>query len=69
VTPSRPARWIGIRQGRRTEVYRVAAGLPVRVSTDRNVRIAGSSATFDVGEYDAPGRLLVRRTIVARVSG
>jgi hypothetical protein len=69
VTPTRRARWIGIRQGRRSELYRVAAGLPVRVSSDRNVRIAGSSATFDVSEYDVRGRLVGRRTIVARVSG
>jgi hypothetical protein len=69
VTPARRARWIGILQGRRTELYRVAAGLPVRVSTDRNVRIRGSSATFFVRQYDAHGRLLARQTAVARVAG
>jgi hypothetical protein len=69
VTPSRRARWIGVVQGRRTELYRVAAGLAVRVSTDRNVRIAGSSATFFVRQYDADRRLFVRRTVVAHVAG
>jgi hypothetical protein len=69
VTPRRRARWIGILQGRRTELYRVAAGLPVRVSSDRNVRVSGSTATFFVRQYDAHGTLLVRQTIVARVAG
>jgi hypothetical protein len=69
VTPRRHARWIGVRQGRRTELYRVVAGLPVRVASDRHLRVSGSSATFFVRQYDARGRLLVRQTIVARVAG
>jgi hypothetical protein len=69
VTPGRQTRWIGILQGRRTQLYRVAAGLPVRVSTDRNVRIRGSSATFFVRQYDGRGKLIARHTIVARVAG
>ena len=69
VTPLRRARWVGILRGRRTELYRVAAGLPVRVATDRNVRVSGSSATFFVRQYDRQGRLLLRRAIVARVAG
>jgi hypothetical protein len=69
VTPRPAAHWIGVLQARRVELYRVAAGLPVRVASDRHVRISGSSATFFVREYDARGRLLARRTIVARVAG
>jgi hypothetical protein len=69
VTPRRGASWIGIAEGRRTRLYRVATTLPVRVSTDRNVRIRGSSATFFVRQYDARGGLLLRRTVVARVAG
>jgi hypothetical protein len=69
VTPRPGARWIGIRRGRHTELYRVAAGLPVRVSSDRNVRIRGSSATFFVRQYDARGRMIARQTVVARVAG
>jgi hypothetical protein len=69
VTPRPRARWIGVRQGRRIELYRVTAGLPVRVSSGRNVRIKGSSATFFVRQYDAGGRLVDRQTIVARVAG
>ena len=69
VTPRRHARWIGIATGRRTELYRVAAGLPVRVASGRNVHLSGSSATFFVTQYGARGRLLVRQTIVARVAG
>ena len=69
MTPRRRARWIGVAEGRRTQLYRVVAGLPVRVSSDRNVHNAGSSATFRVSQYDGRGRLLVRHTIVARVAG
>jgi hypothetical protein len=69
VTPRPRVRWIGIRQRRRIELYRVAAGLPVRVSSNRNVRITGSSATFFVRQYDARGRVIARQTIVARVAG
>jgi hypothetical protein len=69
VTPRRRTRWIGILAGRRTLLYRVAARLPVRVSTDRNVRIRGSSATFFVRHYDGGGRLRLRQTIAAHVAG
>jgi len=69
VTPRPAARWIGVLHGRRVEAYRVAAGLPIRVASDRHVRIAGSSATFFVRQYDARGRLLARQTIVAHVAG
>jgi hypothetical protein len=69
VTPRPRARWIGVVQGGRTELYRVAAGLPVRVASDRNVRISGSSATFFVRQYTAGGAVLVRQKIVARVAG
>jgi hypothetical protein len=69
VTPVRRARWIGVVTRGGTELYRVAADLPVRVSTDSNVRISGSRATFVVREYAAGGLVLRRRTIVARVAG
>lgn len=69
VTPARRARWIGVVAGGRTELYRVAGRLPVRVSTDRNVHIRGSTATFSVCQYAASGEVISRRTIVARVAG
>jgi hypothetical protein len=69
ITPAHRARWIGVAEGRRTVLYRVAAGLPVRVSTDRNVHIRGSTATFLVRQYAANGEVIRRRTIVARVAG
>jgi hypothetical protein len=69
VTPVRRARWIGVAAGDRTTLYRVAAGLPVRVSTDRNVRIRGSTATFVIRQYAGNGKVIRRRTIVARVAG
>jgi hypothetical protein len=69
VTPRRRARWIAVVEGRRSVLYRVVAGLPVRASSDRSVRIGGSSATFHLRQYDARGRLLGAQTIVARVAG
>jgi hypothetical protein len=69
VAPRRRARWIGVLEGRRIELYRVAARLPVRVASGQNVRITGSSATFFVRQYDGAGKLLVRQTIVAHVAG
>jgi hypothetical protein len=69
ITPRPAAQWVGVLQGRRVEVYRAAAGLPIRAASDRHVRIAGSSATFFVRQYDARGRVLARQTIVARVAG
>lgn len=70
VTPVRRARWIGVAVGDRTMLYRVvAARLPVRVSTDRNVRVRGSTATFVVRQYAADGEVIRRQKIVARVAG
>jgi hypothetical protein len=69
VTPARRAGWIGVVAGGRTELYRVAGRLPVRVSTDRNVHIRGSTATFFVRQYAASGEVISRRKIVARVAG
>jgi hypothetical protein len=69
VDPVRRARWIAVAAGGRTELYRVAAGLPVRVSTDRNVHVRGSTATFVIREYGANGEVIRSRRIVARVAG
>jgi hypothetical protein len=69
LTPRRRARWVAVLEGGRAVLYRVVAGLPVRVSSDRNIRVSGSSATFHVRQYDVRGRLLERGTIVARVAG
>jgi hypothetical protein len=69
ITPRPRARWIGILRAGRIELYRVAAGLPVRVSTDRNIRVTGSRATFFVRQYDGRRRLLVRQTLTAAVAG
>jgi len=49
------------------EVYRVAAGLPVRVSTGSGLGRLGS-ATFHVAQYDARGVLLVRKKVVAAIA-
>jgi hypothetical protein len=69
VTPRPRARWIGVVRVGGIDLYRVAGGLPVRVSSDRGVRLHGSRATFHVRQYDGRGRLVARETIDARVSG
>jgi hypothetical protein len=69
IDPVRRARLIGVAAGSRTELYRVAAGLPVRVSTDRNVHVRGSTATLVIREYGANGEVIRSRRIVARVAG
>ncbi len=69
VTPRRRAGWIGVVQRSRLELYRVAAGLPVRIASDRDVHVHGSSATFYVRQYAAAGKLLVSQTVAARVAG
>jgi hypothetical protein len=51
-----------------SEVHAVAAGLPVRVTTD-DVDPNGSGASFSVSEHASDGRRLRAYVLVARVSG
>ena len=65
--PARGARWVVVEEPGHTEVYEVAGGLPVRMTTER-VDHPTSSATFVVVQYAADGRELARgplRTVVA----
>jgi hypothetical protein len=64
--PDHAVRYVGVQQPGYTEVYEVAAGLPVRVSTND----AGESmATLRYAEYDDHGVLLRRATLRAFVAG
>lgn len=65
----RGARYIVVKQPGYAEVYEVAAGLPVRISTTTGVEIEGSRATFDVSEHDAEGGLLRKYRLEAAVAG
>jgi hypothetical protein len=61
-------RYVALREPGYTEVYEVAAGLPVRVTT-HDVDVGTSSATFHVEQYTAAGSRLVAETVRARVAG
>ncbi len=66
INPLPHARWIVVGQPGFREVYTVAAGLPVRVST---VSLIDPSRTvFHTAQYDPNGVLLARRTIIAAVA-
>jgi hypothetical protein len=69
VEPASGVQWIGVDQGRYTEVYEVLAGLPVRIASIRGVKAGRARATFDVTQYDAHGKELVRGKLEAAVAG
>ncbi len=68
IQPVPGARWIAIREPSYTELYEVAGGLPVRVTTSR-VHVRTSSATFEVVQYAPDGAELSRSTVEAFVAG
>ncbi|HEY2984381.1 MAG TPA: hypothetical protein VGJ38_09535 [Jatrophihabitantaceae bacterium] len=69
IEPVAAARWIGVDQGAYTEMYEVLAGLPVRVATKSHIELGRSGAEFEITQYDAHGRELVRATVDAAVAG
>ncbi len=66
---TRGTRFVAVAQPEYTEVYDVAARLPVRVATTSGVDAATSSAVFDISEHDADGRLLRSYELHAQVAG
>jgi len=69
VEPGRATRYVMVRQPGFTEVYRVASGLPVRISTTSGIDREMSRASFQITEHDGDGRLLRAYTLDASVSG
>lgn len=69
VVPTKDTRWIGVDQGRYTEVYEVLGRLPVRIATGRRIDLARSRATFVVTQYDSRGRALIEGRLEAGVAG
>jgi hypothetical protein len=67
INPLPRAKWIVIEQPGDREVYPVAAGLPVRVSTVSGLEQTGG-AVFRMAQYDVAGVLLVRRRVVATIA-
>jgi hypothetical protein len=69
VEPAAGVKWIGVDQGRYTEVYEVLARLPVRIASIRGVQTGRARATFDVTQYDDHGKELVKGKLEAGVAG
>ena len=69
VQATRGVRYIVVEQPGYAEVYEVAAGLPVRISTTTGVHVEGSRASFDISEHDERGRLVRRYRLEAVPAG
>jgi hypothetical protein len=69
IEPAAGSHWIGVDQGSYTELYEVAARLPVRIATRRGIDEDASSAAFEVTQYGLRGRELVRGRLEAAVAG
>lgn len=69
IEPAAGARWIGVDQGRYTEIYEVLGDVPVRIATARRIELARSRATFVVTQYDSHGKALIKGKLEARVAG
>jgi hypothetical protein len=69
VEPSDDSTYLVLEQPGYAEVFEVAGGLPIRIATTAGVRVEGSSATFELSEHDADGRLVRRYTLEAAVAG
>lgn len=68
VEPGLDTKWVAVADAGTREVYEVAAGLPVRVTTTENIDPSGS-ASFDVAEYAADGTKLREYVLEAAVAG
>ena len=69
VEPVAGSHWIGVDQGSYTEMYEVAAGLPVRIATRRGIDEDAATATFELTQYGVHGRELLRSSLEAAVAG
>jgi hypothetical protein len=69
VEPHEEARYVAAKQPGYTEVYEVAADLPVRIATVSGVDFETTSATFEVSEHAADGRRIREYELDAVVAG
>jgi hypothetical protein len=69
IQPGEGTQFVAVAQPGYTEVYEVAGELPIRIATVGGVDVEMSSATFEVSEHDAEGRLLREQTLEAFVAG
>jgi hypothetical protein len=58
-----------VRTASADEVYETAAGLPVRVPTTERVSAQDASATFEISELAADGKVLTQETERIVVAG
>jgi hypothetical protein len=63
------ARYVAVSQAGYAEAYETTAGLPVRITSTRDVDTSRARATFEVSEHDADGGLLRRYRLEAYVAG
>jgi hypothetical protein len=69
VEPGPRTRYVAVGRHGFVEVYRVIAGLPVRVATTSGIDPRTSSASFDVSEHDAEGQRFHSYTLRTSVAG
>jgi hypothetical protein len=69
VQPAIEAKYVTVAQPGYAEVYEVAGGLPIRISTVTDVELERTRARFNVFEHDAAGNLLQDYEIEAAVAG
>jgi hypothetical protein len=69
IEPAAGSHWIGVDQGSYTELYEVAAQLPVRIATSRGIDEDASSATFEITQYGLRGAELIRGRLEVAVAG
>jgi len=69
IEPVHETRYVSVAQPGFTEVYEVAAELPVRIATTSGLNADPLGATFDLWEHDATGRLLRRYRLGAVPAG
>jgi hypothetical protein len=67
--PGPETSYVAVRQHGYVEVYRVARGAPVRITTTTGISAVFASATFEVSEHDRRGALLRATMLEARVAG
>jgi hypothetical protein len=69
VQPTEHARYVAVQEHGYAEVYEVAGGLPVRITTSSDVDVDSLSASFAVSEHTADGKLLREYGLTATPAG
>lgn len=69
VEPGPGTEWIVVSDAGTQEVYEVAGGLPVRVTSTDSAELGSSRASFDIEEYGAGGEKLRSYVLEAAVAG